>query len=140
MNDNKEILSQLNALLSGGYSSYNIFNDFIDLILYALQGDNENYLKIVHKYPNTKPIGHREIDYFHTAFQLLQYKMRETNSDVLGELYTQWNMSNKYKGQFFTPKHVASFMAQITNPTRGRIIDQCCGSGVMLVESIKTMT
>jgi type I restriction-modification system DNA methylase subunit len=140
MSDNKEILSQLNSLLSGGYSSYDIFNDFLDLILYALMNDNESYLKIVHKYPNTKPLGHREIDYFHTAFQLLQYEMRETNSDVLGELYMQWNMNNKYKGQFFTPKHIASFMAQITNPARGRILDQACGSGVMLVESIKTMT
>ncbi len=139
MNDNKEILSQLNSLLASGYSSYDIFNDFIDLILFALQGDDENYLQIVHKYPNTKPVGHREIDYFHTAFQLLQYEMRDTNSDVLGELYMQWNMNNKYKGQFFTPKHVASFMAQITNPTGGRILDPSCGSGVMLVESIKTM-
>lgn len=140
MNDNKEILSQLNFLLSGGYSSYDIFNDFIDLILYALTEDNESYLKIVHKYPNTKPVGHREIDYFHTAFQLLQYEMRETNSDVLGELYMQWNMSNKYKGQYFTPKNVASMMAQITSPKGGRIIDPCCGSGVMLVEALKTVT
>jgi len=139
MNDNKEILSQLNSLLQSGNSSYDIFNDFIDLILFALQGDDESYLKIVHKYPNTKPIGHREIDFFHTAFQLLQYEMRETNSDVLGELYMQWNMSNKYKGQFFTPKNVASMMAQITNPTGGRILDPSCGSGVMLVEAIKTM-
>lgn len=139
MIDNKEILSQFNSLFASGYSSYDIFNDFIDLILFALQGDDESYLKIVHKYPNTKPIGHREIDCFHTAFQLLQYEMRETNSDVLGELYMQWNMSNKYSGQFFTPKHVASFMAQITNPKEGRILDPCCGSGVMLVEVIKTM-
>lgn len=139
LNNNKEILSQLNSLLAGGYSSYTIFNDFIELILYALQGDDENYLRIVHKYPNKKPIGHREIDIFHTAFQLLQYEMRETNSDVLGELYMQWNMNNKYKGQFFTPKHVARFMAQITNPTGGRILDPSCGSGVMLVEAIKTM-
>ncbi len=139
MNDNKEIISQLNHLFQSGYSPYNIFNDFIDLILYALQGDDEQYLKIVHKYPNKKPIGHREIDYYHTAFQMLQYEMRQSNSDVLGELYMQWNMSNKYKGQFFTPKHVASFMAQITNPTGGRILDPSCGSGVMLVEAIKTM-
>jgi type I restriction-modification system DNA methylase subunit len=139
MSDTKEILFLLNSLLANGYSSYDIFNDFMDLILYALQGDDESYLKIVNKYPNTKPIGHREIDYFYTAFQLLQYEMRETNSDVLGELYMQWNISNKYKGQFFTPMHVASFMVQITNPTSGRILDPCCGSGIMLVESIKTM-
>jgi hypothetical protein len=65
--------------------------------------------------------------------------MRETNSDILGELYMQWNMNNKYKGQFFTPQNVASMMALITAPKGGKIIDPCCGSGVMLVESIKTM-
>lgn len=134
-----EILQQFQSLLNRGYSAYTIFTDFLDLILYALQGDDEQYLKIVHRYPNNKPIGHREIDYFHIAFQLLQYEMRETNNDILGELYMQWNMNNKYKGQFFTPKHIASFMAQITNPQRGRILDPCCGSGVMLVEAIKTM-
>lgn len=134
-----EILKQLELISGRGYSSHTIFTDFIDLILFALQEDNERYLEIVHKYKNDKPLGHREIDFFHMAFQLLQYEMRETNSDVLGELYMNWNLSNKLKGQFFTPKNVASMMAQINNPM-GFIIDPCCGSGVMLVECIKVMT
>ncbi|MBZ0201574.1 MAG: SAM-dependent methyltransferase [Ignavibacteria bacterium] len=64
--------------------------------------------------------------------------MEKTNDDILGQVYMEWNMSNKYRGQFFTPGHVASMMAKMLSP-KGRILDPCCGSGVMLVEAIKTM-
>jgi len=135
----KDILKCLEAILRHGYSSFTIFNDWLDLMLYALQQDDEHYLEIVKEYKNDQPNGNREIDYFCKAFALLQIRMKETNDDVLGEIYMQWNMSNKYRGQFFTPKHIASFMAKCLNP-QGKIIDPCCGSGIMLVESLKTMT
>ena len=136
----KEILAQLEAILRLGYSSYSVFEDWLDLMLYALQRADPHYLEIVRKYKNDQPQDKREIDYFCKAFALLQIEMQKTNEDVLGELYMEWNMSNKYRGQFFTPKHVASMMAHIVAPTGGNILDPCCGSGVMLVEAIKTMT
>jgi hypothetical protein len=134
----KELLRCLENILSRGYSSYNIFEDWLDLMIFALQRDDPLYLEIVNRYRNDKPQGEREIDYFCQAFALLQIEMKKTNEDVLGEVYMQWNMHNKYRGQFFTPKHVASMMAKMLNPA-GRILDPCCGSGVMLVEAIKTM-
>lgn len=134
----KEILEALQSILTRGYNSYDVFNDWLDLMIYALQRDDEKYLKIVRKYRNDKAEGEREIDYFCKAFALLQIEMQKTNEDILGEVYMQWNMSNKYRGQFFTPKHVASMMATMLNP-KGRVLDPCCGSGVMLVEAIKTM-
>ena len=136
----KEIIEQLEAILRHGYSSSALFEDWLDLMLYALQQDEEHYLEIVRKYKNDRPIGEREIDYFCKAFALLQIEMQKTNEDVLGQVYMEWNMSNKYRGQFFTPKHVASMMAHCLSPTGGNILDPCCGSGVMLVEAIKTMT
>lgn len=134
----KEILAQLEAILRRGYSSSAIFEDWLDLMIYALQRDDPHYLEIVGKYKNDKPVGERDIDHFCNAFALLQLEMQKTNEDVLGEIYMQWNMSNKYRGQFFTPKHVASMMATMLNP-KGRILDPCCGSGIMLVEALKTM-
>lgn len=134
----KDILKCLEAILSRGYSSYTIFNDWLDLMIYALQGDDEHYLEIVRKYKNTAKQGEREIDYFCHAFAHLQMEMKKTNSDVLGQVYMQWNQSNKYRGQFFTPPHVASFMAKVLEP-KGNILDPCCGSGVMLIEAIKSM-
>jgi len=133
-----EILKCLEKILQLGYSSFNIFSDWLDLMLYALQTDDDNYLKIVQRYRNDKAKGEREIDYFCQAFALLQIEMQKTNDDILGQVYINWNMSNTLRGQFFTPKHVASMMAQCLNP-KGRILDPCCGSGVMLVEAIKTI-
>lgn len=134
----KDIIKCLEAILHRGYSSFTIFNDWLDLMLYALQRDDPPYLEIVKKYKNNQPYGKREIDYFSEAFALLMLEMQNTNDDILGQVYMQWNQSNKYRGQFFTPKHVASMMAQCLNP-KGRILDPCCGSGIMLVEAIKTM-
>jgi len=134
----KGILEALESILRHGYNSYDILNDWLDLMLYALQGDDPHYLEIVRKYKNDRPKGEREIDYFCKAFALLQLEMQKTNDDVLGQIYMEWNMSNKYRGQFFTPKHVASMMATMLNP-KGRVLDPCCGSGVMLVEAIKVM-
>jgi hypothetical protein len=134
----KELLRCLENILSYGYSTYNIFEDFLDLMIYALQRDDPHYLEIVKRYKNDKPQGEREIDYFCQAFALLQIEMKKTNEDILGEMYMQWNMHNKFRGQFFTPRHVASMMAKMLNP-KGRILDPCCGSGVMLVEAVKTM-
>lgn len=134
----KKILDCLLMITCCGYNSHNVFNDWLDLMLYALQREDPPYLEIVRKYKNDKPNGEREIDYFCKAFAELQIEMQKTNEDVLGTAYMEWNMSNKYRGQFFTPKHVASMMASITNP-HGRVLDPCCGSGVMLVETIKVM-
>ena len=135
----KNILSQLEKITSRGYSHYSVFGDWLDLMIYALQGNDEEYLKIVGKYNNDRPRGEREIDFFADAFSFLLKEMEETNDELLGEVYMTLNINNKYSGQFFTPKQIASFMAQITAP-RGVISDPCCGSGIMLIEACKTMT
>jgi type I restriction-modification system DNA methylase subunit len=134
----KEILQQLENILRQGYSPFTIFNDWLDLMLFALQRDDEHYLEIVRRYKNDQTEGEREIDYFCKAFALLQIEMQKTNDDILGQVYMEWNQSTKLRGQFFTPKHIASMMAKMLNP-KGRILDPCCGSGVLLIEAIKTM-
>lgn len=134
-----QILKELEIIVHQGYNTHDVFRDWLDLMVYALQRDDDNYLKVVRRYRNDKPQGEREIDHFANAFCLLLKHMQQTNEEVLGELYMQWNISNKYRGQFFTPKNVARMMAQITQPA-GSISDPACGSGIMLVESIKTMT
>lgn len=135
----QEIIKCLETILSHGYSPFTVFNDWLDLMLYALQRDDEHYLEIVRRYKNDQKKYEREIDLFTKAFALLTDEMIKTNDDVLGQVYMNWNQSTKLRGQFFTPKHVASMMAKMLNP-KGRILDPCCGSGVMLIEAIKTMT
>lgn len=135
----QEILKELERISQNGFNPYTIFCDWIDIMLYALQENDKDYLEIVNKYRQGQPKDIREIGNFCKAFALLQLEMKKSNDDILGQVYMQWNIANSYKGQFFTPKHVASLMAQITNPS-GRILDPACGSGVMLIESIKSMS
>lgn len=135
----KEILKQLECVSAFGYSSYSIFDDWLDLMIYSLMGENDSYLTVVNKYNNDRETGYRPIDYFKNAFHLLMKKMKETNEEILGEIYMTWNISNKHSGQFFTPKHIARFMALINKP-HGVIADPTCGSGIMLVEACKAMS
>jgi hypothetical protein len=135
----RDILKCLETILARGYSSYTIFNDWLDLMIFALTGDDKHYLEIVAQYKNDRKQGEREIDCFCQAFAYLQIEMKKTNDDILGQVYMLWNQNNKYRGQFFTPKHVASFMAQCLSVEKGNILDPACGSGIMLVETIKTM-
>lgn len=134
----KDILQSLESIIRHGYSPFTVFNDWLDLMMFALQRDDEQYLEIVKRYKNDQTKGQREIDYFCQAFAQLQIEMKKTNDDILGKVYMEWNQSTKLRGQFFTPKHVASMMAQMLQPS-GKILDPCCGSGILLIESIKTM-
>jgi type I restriction-modification system DNA methylase subunit len=140
IDDTKEILRQLEIITRKGYDAHQVFDDWIALMFWALQRNDEEYLKIVRRYRNERPPGDREIDHFCHAFGLLMKKMAETNKELLGELYMTWEVSNKYTGQFFTPWPVAEFMARILAPTGGAISDCACGSGVMLIAACKTMT
>jgi type I restriction-modification system DNA methylase subunit len=108
-------------------------------MFWALQRNDDEYLKIVRQYRNERPRGEREIDHFCHAFALLLKEMADTNKELLGELYMTWEVSNKYAGQFFTPWPIAEMMAKMLSP-HGRILDPCCGSGVMLIAAAKNMT
>ena len=41
------------------------------------------------------------------------------------------------KGEYYTPKTIVNLIAEIIEPYRGKIHDHCCGSGGMLVLSMK---
>jgi type I restriction-modification system DNA methylase subunit len=139
-NDTGEILKQLEAVTHRGYNARQVFEDWVSMMFWALQRNDEEYLKVVRRYRNSGEQGNREIDYFCRAFGLLMKTMGETNKELLGELYMTWEVSNKYTGQFFTPWPVAEMMARMLEPTGGAINDCACGSGVMMLAAAKTMT
>jgi type I restriction-modification system DNA methylase subunit len=62
--------------------------------------------------------------------------------DVLGEMYMELEMYNKWIGQFFTPAHVASMIGKMVESSKDeierqgfiKVCDPCCGAGVLLIE------
>jgi type I restriction enzyme M protein len=62
--------------------------------------------------------------------------------DVLGRVYEYFlsrfaSAEGKKGGQFYTPQCVVRVLVEMLAPYRGRVLDPCCGSGGMFVQSEK---
>ncbi len=54
---------------------------------------------------------------FAETFQALLDATQDGISDILGSMFHEWELSNHWKGQFFTPFEVGRMMAQMNDPT-----------------------
>lgn len=138
------VVEPLEKLSKRGYSRYEVFTDWLDLMLYALQRRDDPYLEIVHGYNNDQNRGSRDIDLFHEAFHQLQQRMAEAEADLLGIVYEELGMSSDAFGQYFTPQNICEMMADMQLPDcldkreePYRIADPACGSGRLLIEAAK---
>jgi type I restriction enzyme M protein len=64
------------------------------------------------------------------------------SNDVLGRVYEyflgQFALAEcKRGGQFYTPQSVVQLLVEMLEPYEGRVLDPCCGSGGMFVQSEK---
>lgn len=137
--------------ISYGLTPIRVFNDFLDMCIYAfsLGKYEDEYLEIVNEYPKEK------VHQFAELLSILILSMEgKTNSsiadaqnyrtgtnDILGELFEQRFANNK-AGQIFTPQPIADFMAMSIcgspdNFENKSICDPCCGSGRMLFAAKK---
>lgn len=133
----EDIWKPLERIVSLGYNRNNVFNDWMDLIIYALLRNEQEYMRITKTYNNTGQRGKRPADYFAEAYGLLCLKMKEESADWIGRVYEAY-ISVGDHGQFFTPETVAELMAQIGMPEQeknGRFYyaDPACGSGRCLL-------
>ena len=111
MNHKKEIVNTLQRM-SGKYSAYEIFSDWIKCCALAISNqsdlfqDNEiwesreqEYLATIRKYPP------EEVKEFTRMLAELAFALEDEITDVLGEVYMEADMGSKSTGQFFTPYH-----------------------------------
>jgi len=67
------------------------------------------------------------------------------SADVLGHVYEYFLgefalAEGKQGGQFYTPKSIVKLLVEMLEPYSGRVLDPCCGSGGMFVQSEKFVT
>ena len=102
------------------------------------------YLQIIKKYDR------EELQKFVELHVMVVNALEQSlfTTDLLGELYHSLNLSNSANGQFFTPMHIAQFMAEIMiGPkcdeidTKGYITlcEPTCGSGVMVIAAASSL-
>jgi type I restriction enzyme M protein len=64
------------------------------------------------------------------------------SADVLGHVFEYFLgefalAEGKKGGQFYTPRYVVELLVEMLQPFKGRVLDPCCGSGGMFVQSEK---
>lgn len=134
--DVDEIVETLNSIQRNGHSPFRVYRDWVDLMLYALQRDDEQYLEVMDHYDNDGPQGERPADLFARAFGKLRAETAETGLDVLGDVYEAYGMQSDQLGQHFTPHTVVELLAELSDgpdEKNGTVSDPACGSGRMLV-------
>ena len=80
----------------------------------------------------------REESFFQIIEKLEKHNLAEIFDDVKGLAFEEF-LGNTFRGdlgQFFTPRTVVDFMAEIIDPQESELIaDPCCGSGGFLIKS-----
>jgi len=137
--------------ISYGLSEWSVFNNFLDMCIYAfsLGKYEEQYLEIVKGYPKEKVNQLAELLSLLVLSMTGEINSTETTEnnysagakDILGELY-ELRFSNSRSGQFFTPQPIADFMAMsICGDSKEfehkTVCDPACGSGRMLLAAKK---
>jgi N-6 DNA methylase len=140
-------ITKLITGLSHRHSTWQVFNDFVEMAAISISNAIDfqprdkreaRYMEIVKRY---KP---DEIEQFPRMMGELIRELEEAPNDVLGRVFNELELHNKWAGQFFTPYHVCQMMAKMTLggtyaqsiiEERGYITAQepACGSGSMVI-------
>lgn len=149
----KQFLSCLNSI-DPSKRRYEVFKDFLTATTLAFQNSalfikdqkiEDEYKKII--IDRYKPKQIKKLAQLLTiTIEALTYKTQ----DFLGNIYMYENLQSKSNAQFFTPFHIADFMAQISiyeselekqinNDGYMTICDPCCGSGVFMIAASKVI-
>ena len=161
MNDNphrKKILKAIQKL-SERHSVWDVFSDFVELgaLCIANSADKKTetwekrekqYLETIGKYNPDEQKLFPEM--FADLVEALEYELtwRNAPTDVLGTLFHELELHNKYKGQFFTSQNVCDMMGQIAfgdgaEISKGKpyisLCEPACGSGAMIFGFARAM-
>ena len=136
------------------HDRYSLFSDCMELCAISISNsvdsrsrtDREaHYLEIVGRYDRPA------VEMFPQVFAEITMALEAAPGDVLGSIFTQLEIHNKNRGQFFTPYPVCQMMAQVTlgnaDDARALIAEKgfvsamepACGAGAMVIALAQAM-
>lgn len=142
----KEIVKTINSL-SGRYSQYQIFADWVELSAIAIQNHcvldrGEVWQKREQRYLDIeKQYSKDEMGMFAKLLALLIEEFEEELknkqlTDVLGTIYMELNYGNKHLGQVFTPYSLSMLCATLSideDTSDVPFLEPACGGGSMVI-------
>lgn len=148
--DRKRDIIKIIDSISGKYSSYEVFTDWIKCCALAISNAStllrgELWEKREQEYIETmKRYSKEEQEQLVKMFVLLVETLETDMYDVLGAIYMESGMGSKAAGQFFTPYHLSEVCAELTLPEpdeKGIITlnEPSCGGGGMIIATAAAM-
>ena len=153
MNDRIKSLSKLLTGLSPRHDTFTVFSDFVGMAAISISNAVDlnsatareaDYMAIVKRYERKE-----DLDVFPRALAELTLALEDDMGDVLGRVFHELSLQNKWAGQFFTPDHICRLMAGIsltddlkkTIEERGYIhaSEPSVGSGAMIIALARTI-
>lgn len=131
--------------LSGRHGAWTVFSDFIAMAAISIRNSvnlldweekEKQYLDLIKKYKK------EELEKFPEILGELIMALEKEPSDILGQVFMEMDLENKWKGQFFTPMPVAELMAEVSIDQIRKTIDKdgyitvnepAAGAGAMVI-------
>lgn len=141
----KEKIIKIIRHLSGQYSEFEVFNDWIQCLTLAIANNQERFHDETWKkreqlYMDTINKYSKESFLFSEMRELLVEAMEKHMGDILGEIFMEGDMGSKTNGQFFTPYKVNQAAAYLTASQMKcdengiyRLYEPSCGAGGMII-------
>lgn len=147
----KEKIISLIQSMTGKYSAYTIFRDWVEMSAISIQNGcsmfhdklwgkrEEQYFSIINRYDKEEQFNLAEM------FYLLSMSLEENIEDVLGDVYMRSGCYSKELGQFFTPFHLANLMSEmsidegINNDSAIVVMEPSTGGGANIIALAKSL-
>ena len=133
-------MEELIRKLSGKYSEYEIFSDFVILSAMAIANAVNPCEEYEKRYKDTADkYNSEELEIFTKLLALLTEELEKDPRDVLGGLYMSMGLGSKSTGQFFTPYHICKLMAKtvdfgdLKTKMKMTVMEPSCGSGTNII-------
>ncbi len=158
MKEAKKDLFNFIQQLSYRHSTWEVFSDFCEVSAIAVsnsvdwrnqQEREKRYLEIIARYNEKEQALFPQM--FAALVQALEDELTLNGpSDILGRLYHELELHNKYTGQFFTPGSICDMMGELSASEQGfqnlindkgyiTLSEPASGSGAMVLGFCKAM-
>lgn len=145
----QEIIKSIEGL-SGQYSGYEIFSDWIKSTAIAISNScnvfqDEIYKKREREYIELAKKHGENMNVFAEMTGMLAIALENNMEDVLGKIYMAAGLGSKQTGQFFTPFHVSVATAEVVIPKKVSekdpyiMYEPSSGGGGMIIAAAKVI-
>jgi len=116
---------------------------FIDAAMDVIEADNKQQLQgVLPKVYAKESLDKASLGGLIDIISTITLVGQQQSADILGHVFEyflgQFALAEgKGGGQFYTPKSIVTLLVEMLEPYKGRVMDPCCGSGGMFVQSEK---